>query len=114
MVKEVSSMYHKLTDNLRNKNIALVFAISAIIFDRVLAILLWDFESNPIVIDMGKGVWLFITLILIWMVVYVWYISQQTRGHFSIAVLYWLWLIGFAHMLIVFINIVYVLIITIV
>lgn len=76
-------------------------SITAILLDRALAVILWAFESNPIVTQMGIPSWLLLTFVLITGMLYAWYPAMGVRNDIVRALTYG---IAIAHVSMVFIN----------
>ena len=74
--------------NLPRKNLDLVF-VCLVLLDRIITLPFFAFEDNPIVIQMGARNWVFLTLILLPILVYVWRNFELYKLHLMIS---WLWI----------------------
>lgn len=77
-------------------------AITSILLDRLLAVILWSYEGNPLVMSLGIPKWLFLTLILIAGMLFAWYTSEGVSNDIVRALTYG---IAVAHVFIVLMNI---------
>lgn len=55
-------------------------AIVTTVIDRIITLAYWHHESNPLVLEIGKGPWLAVTLMLIIGWGYLWH-SAEVRAH---------------------------------
>ena len=77
------------------------FAIDMIVVDRLLAVINWSFESNPLVMQLGVGRWVALTAVMIIGMLYVWYAAE---GVSNTLVRVLVWGIGVGHLSMVLLN----------
>ena len=64
------------------------FAIGSILADRLLAAILWQYESNPVVIELGFLTWIFLTLVLLFGMAFAWYSAMGVDNSIVRALVY--------------------------
>lgn len=81
-------------------------AISAVLLDRLVTVLFWSLESNPVVQALGIGRWLVLTVILTVGMSFVWYECMGVKSRIVRALV---WGVVIGHILTAVTNVYYAL-----
>lgn len=80
----------------------IMLSIFSILLDRLIAVSLWSYESNPVVMQLGIYRWVGLSIILIFGILYAWYTAEGVSNSVVRVLVYG---IAVAHLSMVVLNI---------